>query len=93
MSVTSSVTALRLTCFQAEKLSQVSGSHNASQRQSSPYRITTFKGPELGLIGKLPAVLYKLHEIDTAKAANGEDLPAAESNSLLQRIKRRCLRR
>lgn len=92
MSVSASVSALRITYFQAERLCHVSGGHSMAQRQSSPYRITTFRGPELGLIGSLPAVLHKVHEVNAAAAANQEEMPAAEQ-SLLQKLKRYCLQR
>ncbi|HKX56954.1 MAG TPA: hypothetical protein VJN01_12665 [Xanthomonadales bacterium] len=90
MSVSASVSTLRITYFQAEKLYQVSGGRSLAQRQSSPYRITTFRGPEVGLIGSLPAVLNKLHEVNNAAAANQAEMPEAE-NSLLQKFKRYCL--
>jgi hypothetical protein len=92
MSVSASVSALRITYFQADKLCNVIGGHNSAQRQSSPYRITTFRGRELGLIGCLPAVLNKLHEVNHAAAANQADLSATEQ-SLLQKFKRYCLQR
>ena len=92
MSVSASVTALHITWFQAEKLYNVSGGYSKAQHRSSPYRITTYKGPELGLIGSLPAVLYKLHEINTAEAANQEEVPVT-GFSLLQKFKRHCQQR
>jgi hypothetical protein len=92
MSVSASVSAMRITYFQAEKLYNVSGGRSSAQRQSSPYRITTFRGPELGLIGCLPAVLHKVHEVNNAVAANQADMPTAE-NSLLQKFKRYCRQR
>lgn len=92
MSFSAPVSAIRITYFQAEKLYNVGGGRSSAQRQSSPYRITTFRGPELGLIGSLPAVLYKLHEINSAEAANQEDRPAA-GHALLQKFKSYCLQR
>lgn len=92
MPVSASVRALRMTYFQAQKLHSVNGDRALSQCQSAPYRITTFNGPDLGLIGYLPAVLYKLHEINASSAANREDTPES-APSLLQKIKRYCLKR
>jgi len=62
-----SVSAVRITYFQADKIT-VHGSH----RHASPYRVTTYKGPRLGLVGTLPAVLSKLHELNSAAAANAD---------------------
>lgn len=87
-----SVLPLRITYFQADKMHGVKGSNAAQQNQSAPYRITTYKGPELGLMGELPAVLYKLFELNTAQAANDE-LQSDISPSLLQKIKRHCIGR
>lgn len=62
-----SVSAIRITYFQADKIT----GHGA-QRQASPYRVTTYKGPRLGLVGTLPAVLWKLHELNSGAAANAD---------------------
>ena len=62
-----SVSAISITYFLADKIAC-----SGMQRQSSPYRVTTYKGPVLGLLGTLPAVLYKLHETNPAEAANAD---------------------
>lgn len=89
MSVSASVSAIRITYFQAEKISNVSGGHSAAQRQSSPYRITTYRGPELGLVGCMQAVVHKLYETDIFEAAN-QDEQSMPGNSLLQKFKQYC---
>lgn len=60
-----SVSAIRITYFLADRIAcpRVQG-------QASPYRVTTYKGPQLGLLGALPAEIYSLHELNTAEAAN-----------------------
>jgi hypothetical protein len=85
-----SVSLLRITYFQADKIHNVGARRVGQSAQSAPYRITTYKGPEMGLMGVLPAVLYKLHEVNSAQSANDElheEIPA----SLLQKLKRRCM--
>lgn len=92
MPVSNSVSALRITYFQAERLCNVSGGRSLAQRQSSPYRITTYKGPEVGLIGPMTAVLNRLYEVNAAEAANLDESFAPE-HSLLQKFKRYCRQR
>lgn len=87
-----SVSAIRITYFQADKLFQLSDLRAVGESQSSPYRITTYRGPELGLMGSMPAVLNRLHEIDTAIAAN-EAGQAQAADGLFQKLKRACLQR
>ncbi|HET6566174.1 MAG TPA: hypothetical protein VFG52_12235 [Xanthomonadales bacterium] len=87
-----SVSAIRITYFQADKLFQLSDLCAVGESQSSPYRITTYKGPEIGLVGSMPAVLNKLHEVNSAIAANEADQPQA-ADGLLQRLKRACRQR
>lgn len=83
MSAIVSVSSLRLTYFQADKLRHAGGN---SRSQSSPYRITTYKGPELGLVGALPTVLNRLHDVDALDAAN-QSARQPSDTSLLQKIK------
>lgn len=78
-----------MTYFQAEKLYHFGGGRNPAQHQSSPYRVTTYVGPELGLVGALPAALYRLHGVNTADAANQQDWNPAQF-TLLQKIRRHC---
>ena len=87
-----SVLPLHITYFQADRIYGIKGRYAGQQHQSAPYRVTTYKGPELGLIGELPAVLYKLHELNTAQAANDE-LHEDTASSLLQKLKRHCMGR
>jgi hypothetical protein len=77
---------LRITYFQAEKLYNVGGGRTAAQRQSSPYRVTTYRGPELGLLGSLPAALHRRHDINLVDAANQEEFAPTRA-SLLQKIR------
>jgi hypothetical protein len=87
-----SVSSLRVTYFQADKMMGVSGLRAGQLRQSAPYRITTYRGPELGLMGELSAVLHKLHELDSTQAANGSDTED-RTQPLLQRLQRCLVRR
>lgn len=87
MSVSASVSAVRITYFQAEKIYNVSGGRSPAQRQASPYRITTYKGPELGLVGSLTAVVHKMYEVNAAEAANQDEISSSEY-SLLRKFKR-----
>ncbi len=79
-----SVSAIRITYFQADKLRCVSG-----QQQSAPYRITTYRGPELGLLGALPAVLNRIHATSTAAAANSDQYQNSTSR-LIEKLVRYC---
>ncbi len=85
-----SVTPLHLHYFQADKIYIFNGRYTGQLQQSAPYQITTYNGPELGLIGVLPALLYRLYELNTAQAANDE-LLEANPPSLLQKLKQRCI--
>ena len=85
-----SVSAIRITYFQADKLFQLSDLRAVGESQSSPYRITTYRGPEIGLIGSMPAVLNKLHEVDSAIAAN-EGSQGQAAGGFFQRLKQACL--
>lgn len=87
-----SVSPVRITYFHADKLRSFGGRNVLPQSQSAPYRITTYKGPELGLVGALPAVLFKLHEVNAAQAANDEVLGETAS-TLLQKLRQHCLQR
>jgi hypothetical protein len=78
-----SVSAIRITYFQADKL-RCAG----AALQSAPYRITTYRGPEVGLLGLLPAVLNKVHEMNTAEAANSAQFESS-TPSLFERLTRR----
>ncbi len=75
-----SVSAISLTYFLADKIAcpRVQG-------QSSPYRITTYKGPQLGLLGCLPAALCQVYELNAADAANSE-LYENSSPGLFERL-------
>jgi len=75
-----SVSAIRITYFQADKITC-----SGAQRQASPYRVTTYKGPQLGLFGELPAALYQLHELNSSEAANS-DLYESSSPGLFERL-------
>ncbi len=90
MSAPASLSSLRITYFSAEKLYNVSGGRNSAQRRSSPYLVTTYRGPELGLTGSLPPVLYRLHEINCAEAANQEEWAPTRA-SMLQKIRNHYL--
>jgi hypothetical protein len=87
-----SVSLIRITYFRADKLRNFGGRQVLPQTQSAPYRITTYIGPELGLIGALPAVLFKLHEVNAAQSANDE-LYEETSFSLLRKFRQHCLQR
>ena len=86
-----SVSLLRITYFQADKILNMSSRRVGELQKSAPYRITTYRGPELGLIGVLPAVLYKMYELNSAQAANCSDQEYS-SQPLLQRLQQ-CLSR
>ena len=77
-----SVTSIRLTYFQTEKLRCASG------QQSAPYRITTYKGPEVGMVGYMPAVICRMHGSVTVQAAN-ESEQEYRSQPLWQRLAQR----
>jgi len=79
-----SVSPLRITYFQADKI-RFAG----MQQQSAAYRITTYKGPELGLLGSLPAVLNKVHAVNIANASNSGEYESS-AHGLLQRLTRFC---
>lgn len=85
-----SVTPLHLNYFQADKIYIYNGRYTGQLQQSNPYQITTYNGPELGLIGVLPALLFRLYELNSAQAANDE-LMVENSTSLLQKLKHRCI--
>lgn len=71
--------SIRITFFQAEKMRCASG------QQSVPYRVTTYKGPEVGLMGQVPAFARKMHDIDVGEAANYSD-EEFNSQPLLQKV-------
>jgi hypothetical protein len=87
-----SVSQVRITYFQADKLRCSGARRLATQAQSAPYRITTYRGPELGLAGSIPAMLVKIHGVDAEHSANEEAFEAAPT-SLLQKFRQHCLRR
>lgn len=68
-----SVSAVRITYFQADRIAC-----QGSSEVVSPYRVTTYRGPQLGLLGAIPAVICRLHELRSAEAANSVafDIPA-----------------
>ena len=78
------VSPLSLTYFHSEKLRCASG-----QQQASPYRITTYKGSKIGLMGKISGILAPVNELH---AANLSDSEYAEQ-SLLFRLKMRVMGR
>jgi len=80
-----SVSPLRITYFQTDKIRSA-----GMQQQSAAYRVTTYKGPEIGLLGALPAVLLKLHALNTAEASNS-DFYENSTSRLLQKLTR-CYR-
>ncbi len=87
---TMSVLNLRLSYFQADKICSVKGGYPGAKLPSASYRITTYKGPELGLMGEIPGVLYRMYELNCCQAANAE-IHEHNSPSLLQKLKRRCM--
>lgn len=87
-----SVSPVRITYFHADKLRSFGGRSVLPQAQSAPYRITTYTGPELGMMGALPAVLFKLYEVNAAQSANDE-LHEETALKLLQKFRQHCLQR
>ncbi len=79
-----SVSAVRITYFKADRIACA-----GAQRETSPYRVTTYRGPQLGLLGAIPAMICRLHELKSAEAANSNryENPAP---SLLERLTRLC---
>ena len=72
--------SIRITFFQAEKMRCASGG------QSVPYRVTTYKGPEVGLMGQAPAFIKKMHDVDVGEAANLSDEQFNAQRPLLQKV-------
>jgi hypothetical protein len=87
-----SVSQVRITYFQADKLRSFSGHSVSTEAQSAPYRITTYRGPEVGLAGPMSAMLVKMHGVKADDSANEVVFEAAPAG-LLQKFKQHCLRR